>query len=78
MLNVHLVKFDDLTEDEQEFRNNDFITNYIKITHNNKTVMILSDNIEPEDASFTRDLKDVLPAIEKAYKLGVQDGQGQY
>lgn len=49
--------------------------NYIKMTDGSDTVMILSDAVEPEDATFTRDFKEVVKAIEQAYKIGLRDGK---
>lgn len=79
MLEVIMVDFDDLTEDEQMIQPNNGsgkeYANYIKLVHNSETIMILSDAMEPEDARFTRDLSDVEYAIKKAYELGLDDGK---
>jgi hypothetical protein len=79
MLKVELVDFDDLSKEEQEIQPNNGngkeYASYIRLTHGGKTVMILSDAAEPEDLTFYRDLSGVLSAIERAYKLGIQDGK---
>ena len=79
MLKVNLVSFEDLTEEEKEIQPNNGCgkeyANYIKITDGYKTVMILSDAVEPEDARFSRDFRDFVDAIEKAYKIGIRDGK---
>lgn len=79
MLKVNLVSFEDLTEEEKEIQPNNGCgkeyANYIKITDGYKTVMILSDAVEPEDARFSRDFRDVVDAIEEAYKIGIRDGK---
>ncbi|KYC67198.1 hypothetical protein [Heyndrickxia coagulans] len=79
MLKVNLVSFEDLTEEEKEIQPNNGCgkeyANYIKITDGYKTVMILSDAVEPEDARFSRDFRDFVDAIEEAYKIGIRDGK---
>jgi hypothetical protein len=79
MLEVKVIHFDDLTEEEQSMQPNNGqgkeYANYVKLIHNSETIMILSDAIEPEDASFERDLSDVVYAIRKAYELGLKDKQ---
>lgn len=79
MIKVNLVHFEDLTEEEKEVQPNNGsgkeYANYIKITDGSKLVMILSDAVEPEDATFTRDFREVIHAIEEAYKYGFRDGK---
>ncbi|MFC5775138.1 hypothetical protein [Ectobacillus antri] len=79
MLKVKLVNFDDLTEEEREIQPNNGwgkeYANYIKITDGTETLMILSDSAEPEDATFNRDFKNVIKAIEMAYLKGLKDGK---
>jgi hypothetical protein len=79
MLKVNIAIFEDLTEEEKEIQPNNGCgkeyASYIKITDGSKTVMILSDAVEPEDATFTRDFSDVVYAIEQAYKIGLRDGK---
>lgn len=79
MLKVNIVPFYELTEEEQKFQPNNGCgkeyANYIKITDGSKTVMILSDAVEPKDATFSRDFSDVVDAIEEAYKIGLRDGK---
>lgn len=79
MLKVNLVSYEDLTDEEKKFQPNNGVgkeyANYIKITNDSETVMILSDAVEPEDATFRRDFSNVVFAIEKAYKIGIRDGK---
>lgn len=79
MLGVYLVSFDDLKEEEKEVQPNNGSgkedANYIKIRHDSSTIMILSDAVEPEDATFRRDFKDVVTAINKVYEAGLNDGK---
>lgn len=79
MLKIHLINFEDLTTEEQGFQPNNGsgkeCANYIKITDGSKTVMILSDAVKPEDATFKRDFLPVMTAIKQAYKIGLRDGE---
>lgn len=45
------------------------------VKHNDVEIFRAHDIMEPEDVSFYRSLSWVDGIIEKAYKLGVQDGQ---
>lgn len=47
----------------------------IVIRRNGVIVFAEKDNMEPEDASFGRDLSWIVDAIEFAYKCGVEDGR---
>jgi len=79
MLKAEIVNFEDLTEEEQEFQPNNGsgkeCAHYVKLIHSEKTLIILSDAAEPEDATFTRDFSDVLRAIKIAYEMGLKDSQ---
>ena len=50
--------------------------NYVRVTHNGKTLYLESDAIEPEDKSFYRDLNWVVDAIRRAYEIGRADSAG--
>ena len=75
MLRVKLVEFEELTEEEQDIQPENGkgrrLANYVKITDGDETVSILSDAAEPEDANYRRDFGNVIPAIERAYKIGL-------
>lgn len=79
MLKVELTDFEGLTDEEKEEQPDNGVgkenANYIKITDQGKTIMILSDAAEPEDATYRRDFRNVIDAIEKAYKIGIRDGK---
>lgn len=79
MLKVNVVYFQELTKEEQELQPNNGrgkeYANYIKITDGSETIMILSDAVEPEDATFRRDFSNVVSAIKKAYEIGIRDGK---
>lgn len=78
MFKATKVYYEDLTKEEQELQPNNGRgkedANYIKITDGEETLKILSDAVEPEDATFSRDFGVVLQAIELAYERGVADG----
>ena len=78
MLDVKVESFEDLTEEEKEDASNNGsgkeYASYIRITHNGKPLYLDSDAMEPEDATFTRDLAWIAGAIKKAYELGKEDG----
>jgi len=76
-MKIENVSFDMLTESEQDdVPNNGYgkeNANYLKITFNKEDTQIYSDAMEPEDASFARDLNWIKYAIEQAYKQAVYD-----
>lgn len=76
---VELVGYEDLTKEQQIQQPNNGngreYANYIKVTHNGKVIDILSDAVEPEDATFIRDFSDVVDMIREAYQLGFEDGK---
>jgi hypothetical protein len=79
MLKIELVKFGDLTDEEKEEQPNNGCgkenARYIKLSNAGRTLMIISDAVEPEDATFTRDFRKVINAIQLAYKCGISDGK---
>lgn len=79
MLKVKVVSFNDLTEEERRHQPNNGrgkeYANYLKIIDGMETVTVLSDAVEPEDATFTRDFRNVVEAIKLAYKIGLRDGK---
>lgn len=77
-LKAVICRYDDLTEDEKlivpENGCGAVCANYIRVTHNGKTIRLESDAMEKEDAIFLRDLDWIPDAVVEAYKLGFQDG----
>ena len=51
--------------------------NVLEIFHNGNQVDDFFDNMEPEDARFTRDLSWIAKELERAYQLGLEDGRLQ-
>lgn len=78
MLEVSNQSFEDLTEDEQKCVSNNGngkeYAEYLRVSHGGKTILLKSDAMEPEDASFCRDLSWIDGIIRKAYELGKGDG----
>ena len=78
MLKIKYLNFEDLTAEEKEnVPNNGFgkeYASYIKIIHNDKTICLKSDAMEPEDACFCRDLSWIKSMLETCYELGKKDG----
>jgi len=81
MYKVTMCNFDDFTEKEQEeycFSDNgcgkEYAT-YIVEKVDNEIIAVNSDAMEPEDASFGRDLNWIAEALKSAYKLGKNDSK---
>ena len=80
MLRVTVERYEDLSEEEQrEVPNNGYggkeYATYVRIKDGEHTIELLSDAMEPEDATFNRDLSDVPAVILRAYRIGVRDGK---
>lgn len=78
MLKVELVGYNYLTEEEKSHQpdngNGKEYANYIKISKEGETIRILSDAVEPEDATFSRDFNEVVDVIQLVYEIGKSDG----
>jgi len=79
MLEVTTPQYEELTEDEQANASNNGsgkkYADYIRITHNGETILLVSDAMEREDATFSRDLSWIVDALYKCYELGKIDGE---
>ena len=77
MLTVTSPDFKELTEDEKNSVANNGAgkeyASYLRVEHDDKTILLENDAMEPEDASFSRDLSWVGDIIKKAYELGKAD-----
>jgi len=77
MLEITSPGYEDLTDEERSDVSDNGSgkewAGYIKVTHNGKTILLESDAMEPEDASFGRDLGWVYDIIMRAYELGKKD-----
>ena len=80
MLEVVIQDFKDLTPYERDTVSNNGAgkeyAGYLRVIHNNKSIRLESDAMEPEDVKFYRDLDWVKTAIMEAYRLGVEDANG--
>jgi len=50
-------------------------SSYILIWCEDELIEWYSDAMEPEDASFWRDLDWIAPALKRAYERGLEDGE---
>lgn len=79
MLKVELLRYENLTEEEREIVPNNGhgkeYANYVKVSDGGRTIALLSDAVEPEDATFRRDFRIVADVIKDAYRLGIQHGK---
>ena len=71
---VKVEHFEDLATLEQETSPNngcgrEYAT-HIRITHEGMEPMLVSDAMEPEDATFGRDLSWIVPTLRRCYGLG--------
>ena len=77
MLEIKILCFNDLSDTEKECVPNNGhgkeYSNYLKIIHNNEIISIESDAMEPEDATFGRDLNWIADMLQRCYDLGVED-----
>lgn len=77
MFNVEIQTYEDLSDVEKESASDNGCgkedANYLRLTHNGKTIFLESDAMEPEDVSFCRDLSWVKNAIIMAYNAGCID-----
>lgn len=55
----------------------DDCSNFMIVKHCDETICVVNDYMEPEDATFTRDLKWVAEMLEEVYELGKVDGCDQ-
>jgi hypothetical protein len=51
---------------------------YLRVTHKGTTLLLVSDEMQPEDVSFHRDLAWVQNMIREAYMLGYRDAVDRY
>ena len=77
MVEVELLSYEELTEREKENVSHNgsgpAYAGYIHVTYNGKTILLESDAMEWEDATFSRDLSWISGIIEQAYLLGLKD-----
>ena len=69
---VEQVDWDGLPEEYKEEYDETNYANYLVIREGGKVREVHSDNMEPEDAVFYRDLSWIEAALEEAYELGLK------
>lgn len=74
MFKIHILPYRELPDEVKSQLCGDSYGEYILIYHKDKLIFWKSDDIEPEDARFCRDLSWIPEMIKKAYKLGLKDG----
>ena len=77
MLSVMRMEYNELSDVEKKYASNngcgkEYAT-YVKVVYNGDTIFIESDAMEPEDATFSRDLSWIFEALSECYELGRQD-----
>lgn len=77
MIEVKLVEYADLTDEELEYVPDNgcgkLEVYYLKVTHGGRVIALESDAMEPEDATFTRDLVWIKSLLLKCYEIGKKD-----
>ena len=77
MIEVTLEGYNNLSETEKDNASDNGSGKeyacYIRIKHNGATIVLESDAVEPEDATFGRDFSWIIDALKKCYELGVAD-----
>lgn len=51
--------------------------NYVRVKYDGETLFLINDAIEPEDATFKRDLRPLVDFISEAYEIGKIDGENK-
>jgi hypothetical protein len=80
MIKVTIESFADLSQEEQQRAPNNGVgkqwANYLRVTHDGDTLLLRSDAMEPEDATFTRDLDWVATWMKTLYEIGRGEPNG--
>lgn len=81
MYEVRRLSYEDLSDDDRRFavdngRGREFAS-YLRITHPSIGSVIRSDAMDPEAATFFRDLMWIKDELDAAYRLGVIDGMAR-
>lgn len=78
-MKLETLTYEDLTEEEREDAPNNghsaVAARYLRVQFSpDEKPVVYSDAMEPEDATFLRDLNWVLDAISTAYETGLRQG----
>ena len=78
MLEVRIEQFGNLEPDELKKMPDNGSgkrwASYIRMIHDKKTILLVSDAMQPEGATFRRNLDWIKDALLKAYRCGIEDG----
>jgi hypothetical protein len=81
-LQVKSLRYDNLPEEDKGSVSGNGAgpeySQYLEVLHDGKRIALESDGMEPEDASFCRDLDWIKGLLTQVYALGVIDGQNNY
>jgi len=79
MLNIKLWRYEDLTEVQREDMPDNGsgkeYAGYLMVSEGVRLIALESDAMEPEDCSFSRDLKWIPALLKKVYEKGIEDGK---
>jgi len=75
-LSIEVVCAQDLSDEMKDIYDvvYDDCSNYMIVTHGDEIISVVNDYMEPEDTTFTRDLKWVAELLREVYELGIEDG----
>lgn len=76
MLSIEVVWAQDFPKEMKDIYDveSDDYSNFMIVKHGDETIRVVNDYMEPEDATFTRDLKWIAELLTEAYELGMTDG----
>ncbi len=75
-LSIKVVWAQELSDEMKEAYDitSDDFSNFMIVKHGDETISVVGDYMEPEDATFTRNLKWVAELLDEVYELGKSDG----
>jgi hypothetical protein len=75
-LSIEVIDAQDLSDDMKgTYRvEYDDCSNFMIVKHGDETISVVNDYMEPEDATFTRDLRWITELLGEVYELGKSDG----
>lgn len=81
-MKLEMLTYEDLTEEERADAPNNghgaVAARYLRVQFNpNEKNVVYSDAMEPEDATFMRDLNWVLDAVSTAFEAGLRQGAAE-
>jgi len=77
-MKISICSYEDLLEEEKDDFYDDGYRSYLVIDWGGGEREIYTDGMEPEDATFARDLSWIINLVEKAYKKGYQESSDEY